>query len=602
MPPNTAIAEETAQVNGTSGESSNHQPEEIWSTILKSVVASKIVPTKNVLVLGDTHSGKSTLIRHLKLEEPDSSSHDVGTGTEEDKNGPNATDGDKKNEMALSYTFSDVKDEENEDIIARLSFYQLASSHPSFAPLLRFVLNADSLPDSLVVIVLDWSRPWTFVETFERWVRVLHSAVDAVSREGAAGKEGGWTRGKAILDEMRERIESYIQNYVEPPAPDSDGAHGTTSVTNSAIVDSSHVANVTLPLGPGILTENLGIPLIVVCNKSDLVTKLERELDYKDDEFDFIQQTLRTVCLKYGAALFYTSNRKPETYSTLRNYIIHRHLYTSLSNTSAVSSAGVKPPYAFTSRARVVEREVIIVPAGWDSWNKINVLREGYDCDGVSRGWELDVKGTDELVEAEARGEIMSARRIFAEVIADREHAVDNTLTVQATITAEDEQVFFEKHLETLQRTNPGAERPGLAGQGNLPSVVGPIGMPASVINLPGLTTQEIDADDVAARLARLTKLKPTSSASSSQTSSTPSSSAVTSPNLTTGGAGAGSTPSQNEVLANFFQSLLYKKGSGGGNSPSVTSVGSAGSPAGTSPPSRKDVQKELEKMRSHAK
>lgn len=45
-------------------------------------------------------------------------------------------------------------------------------------------------------------------------------------------------------------------------------------------------------------------------------------------------------------------------------------------------------PYPFQSRAQVVERDTVFVPSGWDSWNKIKVLREGFDCESISEGWD----------------------------------------------------------------------------------------------------------------------------------------------------------------------------------------------------------------------
>lgn len=44
----------------------------------------------------------------------------------------------------------------------------------------------------------------------------------------------------------------------------------------------------------------------------------------------------------------------------------------------------------------MVDRDQIVVPSGWDSWGKIRVLREGFNCDEVSNGWELDVRKENE--------------------------------------------------------------------------------------------------------------------------------------------------------------------------------------------------------------
>lgn len=42
-------------------------------------------------------------------------------------------------------------------------------------------------------------------------------------------------------------------------------------------------------------------------------------------------------------------------------------------------------------KAQVIERDTVFVPSGWDSWGKIKVLREGFDCEYVSDGWDADM-------------------------------------------------------------------------------------------------------------------------------------------------------------------------------------------------------------------
>lgn len=127
--------------------------------------------------------------------------------------------------MALGYNFIDVQDEDNEGIfndllclfvmqkyliglyiyvaIARLGVYQLGLSAVEYMPLLKFALGADTLADSAVIIVLDWTRPWEFLETFQRWIDVLQHRIDEICKEGSAGES--WSRGKAVVDDLREK-------------------------------------------------------------------------------------------------------------------------------------------------------------------------------------------------------------------------------------------------------------------------------------------------------------------------------------------------------------------------------------------------------------
>lgn len=50
-----------------------------------------------------------------------------------------------------------------------------------------------------------------------------------------------------------------------------------------------------IPLGEGVLGDNLGVPVVIVCTKSDYIAAHERDL--KDDHFDNIQQVIRTLAL-----------------------------------------------------------------------------------------------------------------------------------------------------------------------------------------------------------------------------------------------------------------------------------------------------------------
>jgi len=51
-----------------------------------------------------------------------------------------------------------------------------------------------------------------------------------------------------------------------------------------------------------VLTHNLGVPVVVVCTKSDAVESLEKDYGYKDSHFEFIQQHLRRTCLQCECA------------------------------------------------------------------------------------------------------------------------------------------------------------------------------------------------------------------------------------------------------------------------------------------------------------
>lgn len=54
------------------------------------------------------------------------------------------------------------------------------------------------------------------------------------------------------------------------------------------------------------------------------MTTLEKEYDYRDEHFDFMQQWIRRFCLQNGASLFYTSVKEDKNCDLLYKYLTHR--------------------------------------------------------------------------------------------------------------------------------------------------------------------------------------------------------------------------------------------------------------------------------------
>ncbi|KAG1457711.1 hypothetical protein G6F56_006550 [Rhizopus delemar] len=504
----------------TTGSTSNTQPqgtpekEEIWSTILSTVASSRMVPTKRVLVLGDSSSGKSTLIHFLKNDPgpqavQTDSDHVPATSFGVNNNyvplPVESLDDDTTSTLALGYNVIDVQDEENE-AIARLGVYQLGLSATEYLPLLKFALGTDTLADSCVIIILDWTRPWAFLESLQRWIHVLQHRIDEICKDGTAGES--WSKGKAVVDELREKVENYLQTYTEPVAvnplnmtaststgsvPSTPNTATSTSFPNTTtsatplVTTTTSADQVTLPLSKGTLTNNLGVPIIIVCCKSDSVDMLDQTMDYKDEHFDFIQQMLRCVCMKYGAALFYTSTRQPYTFHNLRQYLLHRLLTTPTKT------------YPFNMKAQVIERDIVLVPSGWDSWGKLKVLREGFDCEAVNDGWDADMDAVTDRQQPGAHG----SRGIYEEVVSDPSSKDQPLSTIPPPVTCEEEQAFLDRHYETLKHVSDTPSRKG-TGSGARPSVVGPIISPSSDVDFTRLGENNKLRDSAAEKLMKV--------------------------------------------------------------------------------------------------
>ena len=117
-----------------------------------------------------------------------------------------------------------------------------------------------------------------------------------------------------------------------------------------------------------------------------------------------------------GASLHFVSQAIPATLARLRAYILHR-LFTE-TQSSASASEAILRSYPFPHRANAIDRDSLLIPAGWDSYGKIKVLRDGFQPQRVAAGWRKDcgLNKPDEEDAQSLRQEYESLVRDIAEV------------------------------------------------------------------------------------------------------------------------------------------------------------------------------------------
>lgn len=52
----------------------------------------------------------------------------------------------------------------------------------------------------------------------------------------------------------------------------------------------------------------------------------------------------------------------------------------------------------------MLDRDSVVVPTGWDSWGKINVLRDGFDPGRVGKAWEASLRRAGSEEEKDVEG------------------------------------------------------------------------------------------------------------------------------------------------------------------------------------------------------
>ncbi|XP_033838867.1 cytoplasmic dynein 1 light intermediate chain 2 isoform X1 [Periophthalmus magnuspinnatus] len=313
------VLEKQLPVSAGTGDNNNEDEEgqNLWSSILSEVStrsSSKLPSGKNILIFGEDGSGKTTLMAKLQ-------------GAEHNKKG-----------RGLEYLYLSVHDEDRDDL-TRCNVWILDGDlyHKG---LLKFAVSAQTLPDCLAIFVADMSRPWTIMDSLKKWASVLRDHIDKLKVQ------------PEDMREMEQKMVKSFQEYTEPEeaSPSSPQRRAPAGPEDEAVV---------LPLGDNVLTHNLGIPVLIVCTKSDAVGVLEKEHDYRDEHFDFIQSHIRQFCLQYGAGLIYTSVKEEKNLDLLYKYIVHK-LYD----------------FQFTTPALVVEKDAVFIPSGWDNEKKIGILHE----------------------------------------------------------------------------------------------------------------------------------------------------------------------------------------------------------------------------------
>uniref|UniRef100_A0A8C3RZ92 Dynein light intermediate chain n=1 Tax=Chelydra serpentina TaxID=8475 RepID=A0A8C3RZ92_CHESE len=204
----------------------------LWSCILSEVSTrsrSKLPSGKNVLLLGEDGAGKTSLIGKLQ-------------GIEEYKKG-----------RGMEYLYLNVHDEDRDDQ-TRCNVWILDGDlyHKG---LLKFAMEANSLKDTLVMLVVDMSRPWTALDSLQKWASVVREHIDKLKIPPEEIKD------------MEQKLVRDFQEYIEP----GEDFPASPQRRNTSIQEDKD-DSVILPLGADTLTCNLGIPVVVVCTKCDAIS------------------------------------------------------------------------------------------------------------------------------------------------------------------------------------------------------------------------------------------------------------------------------------------------------------------------------------------
>ncbi|CDQ88936.1 unnamed protein product [Oncorhynchus mykiss] len=153
----TLLSSNNSGLNSTAEQpnTEDEDGQDLWSAILSEVSThsrSKLPSGKNVLVMGEVGSGKTTLVAKLQ-------------GVEDFLKG-----------RGLEYLYFSVHDDDIDDQ-TRCNAWVLDGDlyHKG---LQSVAVQREALGDSLLLVTVDLSRPWVAMESLQKWAAVAREHID----------------------------------------------------------------------------------------------------------------------------------------------------------------------------------------------------------------------------------------------------------------------------------------------------------------------------------------------------------------------------------------------------------------------------------------
>jgi dynein light intermediate chain 1 len=418
----------------------------IWVPMLNNASRAKDLAEKQLIVLGGTPEQQREF---LETVNPETERPRYQKDRQKKQKPPIS------NLYALGYTYQDILDADQEDTLARLNVYMLSSPSSSFAPLLKPLLTTNTVSNTLITILLDWSDPFKWPRQLRQWIRILRSVVVDLDED--------------VKIELQETMTAWKEKRVGPDAP---------TIMPGAEKQEQKQTRIA-PLGPGEWDEELGVPLSVVCVNAEKIERLERDFGWQEEEFDFLLQWLRCVLLKHGSSLIYTTNFDTNNVRSL--------ILSSLGIQSLLKKE--------IAKHNVIDRDKILVPPNWDSWGKIRILGDGFNPEAVGNIWSIEIQqDPEDIIDYDAAAdENTSAVAVYEATLQDpdKEQSYKPLIDTDAEVTVLDTQVFLAEQAAILEKHKAEDEKTDRRARKGAPAPTG---------------SSQADVDDLTGANARMTE------------------------------------------------------------------------------------------------
>lgn len=260
-------------------ENSNNPNNNIWQQILNEANTNKDFEDSHIFIFGDKNSGKRTLIKSINKELNLNYEND-------DKSIPNLEEGVSRFSY-VDFKYLNVKkinDTDNE-IISKMHVWMINTLLED--DIFFTIFKPEFLNKAVVIITVDLSKPGEILDQIKTWCRYFYDKFSKLLMRLPIEKQ------KEIIKSQ----EDYIKLW-EDEQFDNEGNKP------EKISEEMMMIKLNMPLKEKLLEINLGVPVIFLVNKSDIVHSTNERKRYEEDS-EFILKHIRRVGLTCKNIIFY---------------------------------------------------------------------------------------------------------------------------------------------------------------------------------------------------------------------------------------------------------------------------------------------------------
>lgn len=304
-------------------------------------------------------------------------------------------------EYILDYSYVNVKNKHNldkDETVSRMSVWQLDDHNHK--DLLVNLVSPDTMSTSCYMITADLAQPWNLIASLTKWLEVAKEINDQLLSKLTEEQ----------VTELKTNVSRYNQFFVdfaakkpEEPLPEPEAAapatatEGDEKAATEGEGENTEETKVSTEISEEDSKElavdlskpevNLGVPIMIVCNKADYFNRVLTKQG-ADDKFNLIAHQLRKLAMKYGATLVFTSAfGEGINIDMCQDYLFHRLFKFPLNHSAKVvgsaEDVGLYIPAGYDSEDLLASG--MKLKNGWDDKTVLETVFENPESSGVDK-------------------------------------------------------------------------------------------------------------------------------------------------------------------------------------------------------------------------